>query len=547
MGLSQSYRDFKRIRLITTVLMKYELGWLVHQLKLRPSSSPAEKPSDLPRRLRLSMEELGGTFVKLGQVLSVRPDLLPKEYCEEFSKLQDNLRPIPFDQVKTVVESELKKPLKDVFEVFSEVPVASASVGQVHKARLKSGATVAVKVQRPNIAEIFEADIDLLYHLAALLENHIPDVRQFHPTALVEEFERYTKNELDYLIEARHVDSFHQYYKNSSSIVIPKVFWEATSKRVLTMDFIDGEKISEVKNFNKWLSSRDLVLKNITSALTLQVVDFGMFHADPHPGNILLVGKNKIAFLDFGIVGVIPESLQEKIGSLFIAVVNGDREGFANALIALGFVGQEIDEEMFRQDLSTHLGKYRLLKIEQFKTSDFLYDVLALVRAYDMKLPLSFVLLIKAIITTEGLGKMLDPNYNFIVASRPLVNQLIHRRASPTNVLKRLSKRFRKTSETMIDLPEEAKKTLTQLRSGHLKVSIEDPKLDVLGEEIDRSSNRVTFGILIAAFVVGAALVILANIPPFYKTIPLVAIGLLIMAACTLIFLIISIMREKKR
>ncbi len=313
------------------------------------------------------------------------------------------------------------------------------------------------------------------------------------------------------------------------------------------MEFIEGKRLRDTRNFNALNSSRDKIVSNIVQVMTKQVIEFGAFHADPHPGNILLIGDNKFALLDFGIVGEMPEDLREKVDILFIAMVTGDRSLFADSLINLGFVSNDIDSEMLKQDISAYLGKYYNVSLDKIALSDVLYETLELARKYEMKLPISLVLLMKSVITIEGLGKSLNPKFNFVQESKPLVKKLIKERASSSYVLKKLSKKMFTTSSSLMELPDELRQTLSQARKQGVKVHIDDAEISALGVEIDRSSNRITFGLLTAAFVLGAAVMMLAKVPPFVASIPVLAIILLILAALTLLFLMISIAREKKR
>ncbi len=553
MSITTTYRDFRRIREIVSVLLKYELGWIVDELKLysplgtKTKSDSTSKPQNLPERLRLSMEELGGAYIKLGQLLSIRPDLVPREYSEELSKLQDNVLALPFEEMKVIIEEDLKRPVHKIFDFIDEKPIASASVAQVYKARLVTGELVAVKIQRPNLDQIFEADIDLLHHLAELIQNHSEFGKQINPIAIVDEFKRYTANELNFLVEAKNAQRFGEYYNGDKHVKIPRIYPEYCSKRVLVLEFINGISLHEVKNFNEWRSSRQLILRNVVGSMTYQVAELGFFHADPHPGNIFVIGDNRIAYLDFGIVGELKDDEKKSVQKLFIALVNADRKLLAASLEDLGFVGQNVDLELFHQDLSFRLGKYHNVSLQQMPISDVMYDLLELARKYKMTLPPSFVLLVKAVITIEGMGKEIDPTFNFVKESKPFVEKLMMRRIKSRKMLKNVQQRFMEVTEALVDLPQDMKKTLDQIRNRGVNIRIDDTEVEELGVEIDRSASRITFSILIAAFVVGAALVILAKLPPLYQNIPILAIVLLIMAIITLFILMISIAREKKR
>src|SRR3989344_1560988 len=308
MSIVTTIKEVSRLRQIAVVLAEQELFFLVDRLKLKRHLPLNHQPrylqnkSDLPRRLRLAMENLSGAFIKLGQLLSLRADLIPKEYAQEFSRLQDEVKPFKFEKVKEVIEKEFQKSLSEIFIKFDPNPIAAASVGQVHKAMLNNGKIVAVKVQRPGIEKIFEVDIALLYHLAVLLEKHYPELKDYNLVDIVKEFEEYTKNELDYICEARNIDVFHSNFKDDP-IKIPKVYWEYTTRRVLTMEFINGVKITQVK------SNRRMYVRQIVESYLKQTMEYGIFHADPHPGNIFVMENQRLALLDFGIVGHISGEL----------------------------------------------------------------------------------------------------------------------------------------------------------------------------------------------------------------------------------------------
>src|SRR3989344_3296410 len=444
MGVAKAYKDIKRLDHVVNILFKHELGYIIDSLKLKSllpvskrtrSEKFAPNPS-MPRALRLSMEDIGATFIKLGQLLSLRPDLIQKEYCKEFSLLQDNVKPIPFMEIKQVIETELKKPISELFLNISENPLASASIGQVHKAKLKNNNVVAIKVQRPNIKWLFDADIDILYHLAALIEHHFPGLNEIKPREIVKEFERYTKNELDYITEANNIEIFYNNFKKSKTVKIPNVYWDFTTSKVLTMEFIDGKRIDSDSKLLALKSSKKEVIKNVIDSFITQVIDHGVFHGDPHPGNIFILSKNKIAFLDFGIVGKIPPDLRDSIESLFIGMVKPDKELMIDSLISLGFLEGNMSMQEMKSDLSRHLGKYYSSSLKEINTSELIYDLLALTRKYNLKMPVNFILLMKAIITIEGLGRELNPNFVLVNETRPIVNKIIEKRTSLSYLFK---------------------------------------------------------------------------------------------------------------
>jgi len=545
MGVAKAYKDIKRLDHVVNILFKHELGYIIDSLKLKSllpvskrtrSEKFAPNPS-MPRALRLSMEDIGATFIKLGQLLSLRPDLIPKEYCKEFSLLQDNVKPIPFMEIKQVIETELKKPISELFLNISENPLASASIGQVHKAKLKNNNVVAIKVQRPNIKWLFDADIDILYHLAALIEHHFPGLNEIKPREIVKEFERYTKNELDYITEANNIEIFYNNFKKSKTVKIPNVYWDFTTSKVLTMEFIDGKRIDSDSKLLALKSSKKEVIKNVIDSFITQVIDHGVFHGDPHPGNIFILSKNKIAFLDFGIVGKIPPDLRDSIESLFIGMVKPDKELMIDSLISLGFLEGNMSMQEMKSDLSRHLGKYYSSSLKEINTSELIYDLLALTRKYNLKMPVNFILLMKAIITIEGLGRELNPNFVLVNETRPIVNKIIEKRTSLSYLFKNWKEKLIKTSADASKIPEETRLTLKELREGHVKIKVDDPAITKFAYEVDKSSNRITFGLIISGTLIAAAII--------YNIFKPVAIGLLIISAIFTLFLLASILKER--
>jgi len=543
MSIVTTIKEVSRLRQIAVVLAEQELFFLVDRLKLKRhlpmnySPKYLKNKSDLPRRLRLAMENLSGAFIKLGQLLSLRADLIPKEYADEFSKLQDEVKPFKFEKVREIIESELKKPLSDIFLKFDSSPIAAASVGQVHKAMLNNGKIVAVKVQRPNIEKLFETDILLLYHIASLLEKHYPELRDYNFIEIIKEFEEYTKSELDYMSEARNIDIFYNNFRNDP-IKIPKVYWDYTSRRVLTMEFIKGVKITEVK------LNRPYYVKQIVESYMKQTMEYGTFHADPHPGNIFVNENQKLALLDFGIVGHISDELRDKFENLFVSLIKGDRALLADSIIDLQMVENDINIEQFKEDLSVHLSKYYDASLEKIDVSSALHDILYLARKYRMKFPSNFVLLIKATATVEGFGKEFDQKFNFVKTCMPYVEALERKRKSPSYLLGIFKKNIWKFRRDFINFPDEIKKIL---KRGKVTVDIEDKDIRKFTLYIDTAINRLALGIILAGLIIGSALIMQSRLEPIVFSVPLFSIILFVIAVIIGIILIKSISEEKRR
>lgn len=551
MSILADIKDLKRIKNIVSVLLKYELGYFLEKLDLRKylrfnkriQNKEFIKPDSVPKRLRLAMEELDGSFIKLGQLLSLRPDLVPKEYCEEFTKLQDNIKPLDFRQIKSIIEDEFKTPLNKIFDSFDKNPIASASIGQVHKAKLKSGEVVAVKVQRIGVKELFEADIDIMHKLASLLESNIPETKIYKPTQIVKEFEEYTRKELDYLIEAKNIEDFYKANRDKN-IITPKVFWNYTKNKVLTMDFIDGKKISELKKFSEVNSYEKIVMKNISSSMMKQILEYKIFHADPHPGNILLLWDNKIALLDFGIVGRLDQKLAEKIENVFIALMKADSNLLANSLVDLNFVNKNISQKELKKDLSEHLSKYYSKSSKEINLSEAFYDLFEIARKYEMQFPDGFTLLLKSLITIDGLAKRIYPDFNFIEELKPYTDKLIKKRSSTKYLLSSILDTLFEFRSGFSKAPEEIKKTIKSIQSPKVKIDIEDADIKKFVIELDRSSNRVAFGLIIASLLIGSALMFAAKLPPYIYDLSLLGITFIIAALFVTLILMVSIRKE---
>ncbi len=554
MSFIRALRSMKRLRQVSNLLFKEEMGYVIDKLSLkrhlgmhkRLNDKEFNKPITTPAiRLRRVMEELGGSFAKFGQALSLRYDLLPKEYCDEFSRLQDNVKPLPFDVVKEAIETELGRPLSEVFKSFEKIPVAAASVGQVHKAVLKSGEIVAVKVQRPNIEKIFQADIDILRYLSRQVDARFEELKLFNFPLLVDEFEKYTQKELDYGIEAKNIESFHNNFKQSSYVKIPRVYWDYSTKKVLAMEFINGKRLNEIAQFEKYHSTKKKIVENVLNASMEQIFVHRVFHADPHPGNIFLMGNNKIAFLDFGIVGRLDQESVEDIEDLLLGITMPDVDLIVKSILESGSALDTIDVKAFKADIVEILGVYYSPSLRTIDMGGFFLDVFALARKYRISLPLHFTLLAKAFITLQGFTYHYFPNFNIISFMRPWAKKLAMERARPAHILHSVKKTALDFRDMIVSLPSDFKSLVRVLKSG-TRTEVEVKELNTLTIEMDRSSNRLTFGMILASLIVASAILIQTGIPPSYYGVPLLAYIPLSFAGVMMVSLIISIFREGK-
>ncbi len=542
--IKHAYRDVKRLKQIATALLKSGLGYYLYELKLgqhlfwHQKIVDQEKPVELPNKIRIAMDELGGTFIKLGQLLSLRPDLIPKEYCDEFSKLQDNVTGFSYDKVKEIIESELKHDVKDVFSHFEKEPIASASIGQVHKARLMNGTRVVVKVQRPNIKELMDTDIDLLYHLAELMQNHIEGLQDYNLKGVIDEFRRYTLNELDYLKEGRNIDRFYKNFSGSKTVKVPKIYWDFTTKRVLVMGYIDGIPIDDKDGLRDWNCDERIISKNLADCFLKQVFEDGFFHADPHPANIFVLPENKLALLDYGICGSLSEDLKEKLDDILISLVHRDINNVVNGFLSVG-VAEDKDQNLINE-LEIVVEEYADSDIDQINFPHLFCDLVFVARKYNLSLPVDFILLAKAIVTIEGVGQQLNPDFNLGLTLHGYADNLTAKRLRPSYVIRTFVEDISNFRDNIKLVPKQINEILLKLKKGELGVHFERKDLVQLEREMDRSSNRVSLGVIIAALIVASALVLQVRNGKW-----LAIVGFLIAIFLT-INLFISVIKERR-
>ena len=499
--------NLDRMRVITQVLVKHGFGHLFAKTELAKLVPFRNQDSDAPprvrfeERMRLAMQELGPTFVKLGQILSTRADLLPPDLITELKKLQEDVPPVPFDEVKKTIEETIGAPIEEVFAAFDEKPLASASIGQVHRAKLKveSGvADVAVKVQRPNIRTTIERDVDLLYLLARLLERAVPESTIYSPTGLVAEFDKAIMAELDYSIEAGNNEKFAKNFDGNATVRFPKVFHVASGKKVLTAEFFDGHKIHDAvaKGF-----SGEKIAKDSVQIIAKMIFVDGLFHADPHPGNIRILGTPEepiVGMLDLGLVGTIGPDLRDKAIDLMMAAVKKDIDELADALLAMGRPRDKVDKEAFRAEVArlseVHLGK----PLKEVQLAALIRDLVQGAIKFEIEMPVEMMMVGKSLMTVEGIGKTIYPELDVFEEARPFFMKLVMQRYSPEKIGQRLLRAATRLSGAANDVPPMLAEVLDDLRRGRLRVTSEDPGL---GRAAERLGRRIALGVMGAAWI----------------------------------------------
>jgi ubiquinone biosynthesis protein len=495
-----------------------------------------------PEKVRLILEELGATYIKLGQILSTRPDLIPKEYIDELSKLQDEALPLSFDEVKGVVEQELGKSLEEVFAYFERKPIASASLAQVHRAKLKSGESVVVKVQRPNIAKTIESDISLLYQLASLVEARVREARRYNLVGIVNEFAKTIRRELDFMREGRNAERFAKNFSDIDYIKIPKIYWEYTTKRVLCMEYIEGVKISKVEELKNRGYDLELLAERLAQAFMKQFFVDGLFQADPHPGNLLVLEGERIAMVDFGMVARIESELRDKLADLAIALVDKDVERVVEQLLRIGVVTPESDLSEFRSDIEDLILEYYDTKLSQVNVAALLNEMLEIALKHRVMMPPNFAFLIKSMVTIEGVARTLNPEFNFTIAAKPFVKEMIRQRLAPRRLARDFIRELSSLVQALRRIPTATEAVLRRAEEG--KLTLQHRGFSELIYELEVMSNRISFALITSAIVVGSALIMQTDKGPSFLGYPVFGILGFLFASVLGTVLLLSILRS---
>lgn len=468
-------------------------------------------PPDMPRKVRRMLEELGPTFIKVGQLLGTRPDLIPKPFIDEFKHLYDKTQVSPFVEIKALIERELGQSLSSMFDDFQEVPVASASVGQVHFATLKSGEKVAVKVQHPGIEQRVEVDFEIMEPLLRFIENLFAASRIWQPREHLVELRTMLMRELDYRNEARNVQRVHDAFRGEAAIKIPRVYWSASSRRVLTLERINGVKLSDFTNPDLQALDGKRLAEIITHGMARQIFEHRMFHADPSPGNLMAIDSNTVAFLDWGAVGTVPRRRSERILSLIMGFVRDDIDTVGQALIDLSRHEGDIDLIAFNRDLERVMDYHER---ERASIGDpVVFEmILNIASRHRMLLPPDFMLITRALFQFEGLCKKLNPDYELVEVLEPYVLRHVRREAfhvgDPKEAL--LASAF-ETFETLRGLPPRLNKVLRMVENNELRVKIDVGRASERAERDEKRHLRTTFTALVAALILGTGWIMAAG------------------------------------
>jgi len=516
-SILSTVRDLARLREIVAVLVKHGFGAVVARIglsSLAPAGTEATDEGGRGQRVRRVIEELGPTFVKLGQVLSTRPDIVPEDVLKEIKKLQSDVPPVPFAAIKEQIEAELGVPLEEAFETFSEAPLAAASVGQVHRATLKTDdgiIDVAVKVQRPGIAQKIERDIELLYWLARAIERSMEEAEAYAPVKVVGEFDRALSAELDFRTEAENARRFAAHFEDAPKVQFPAVYDQRSGRRVLTLEFIDGHGLHDAIELGY---DREAVVKRTIDIIIQMVFEDGFFHADPHPGNFIILGDKAdptICCIDLGFVGRLTPAMRDKAIDLVIAAVRNDPRALADSLYAIGRTRhQKIDRAAFEAEVTVLSDKYLGRSLAHIDVSALVRDFMYGAAKYGLEIPSDFILVGKAAVTLDGLGKEIVPDLDLFEAFKPHAVRLLRARYSPEKMGQDALRNVSQLSQFAGELPVQVQEILDDLRTGRLRLETRDP---TTREDARTIARGLYAGLVVAALFALAGLALVADQP----------------------------------
>jgi len=556
-GVFSAARELPRLREISSVLIRHGLGDLVRRAGIATLLERAGQvlqwgeASEIAhlepqQRATLAFEQLGPTFVKLGQMLSTREDLLPPTWTTEFNRLHSHVAPVPFDDLLPQVEQALGRSPFEVFGNLEREPYAAASIAQVHRAKLASGTPVILKIRRPGIEAKIDADLRILEHLAHLVEQEIPEVRRYRPVEVVGQLRRSLERELDLAVEARNTERFARNFADDLDILVPRVYWEWTSSAMNVQEHIEGIRGNDLAAIdNAGLDRKALAARGADAVLKMILVD-GFFHADPHPGNVMYLPGNRIALIDFGMVGRLSPVRRSQIVDLLAGIVRHDEETMLEVL--LDWRGDDVvDEARLATDLGELAFDYADAQLKDLKIGVLLHRVSAILREHSIVLPADLTLLFKALISLEGLGRQYDPEFRLVERVKPFLDRAMRERYQPAEAVRRGQATLSDFLGLVTSMPRDLARLVKDARHGRMRVDLDLKRLDSFGDRVHSAIDRATIGIMTASLVIGSSIVMTVAEGPTLFGVPLLTFfGLLgyVIAFVNSLWIILSIWRS---
>lgn len=543
-------RNLGRTSEIVTVLLNHGFSDLVDRIGLRTvwyrsrrlfSRKPPEptRHVKLVERIRLTLESLGPTFIKFGQVMSTRPDLVPPEMLTELKKLQERVPPFPAEAAIQRVEAELERPLSELFQSFESTPLAAGSLGQVHRAVDFRGTQLAVKIRRPGAVRGVERDLALMQEIAILIERHIPEARIFDPVGLVNHFARTIRRELNFAREGRTMDEFRRLFRQDATLYVPDVYWDLTTDAVLTMEYIDGFRIDElvgapivchgpstdtahgVEIPAVRLVNPAEIAANGARIFMKQAFEFGVFHGDPHPGNVRIRRDGTICLLDYGMIGMLEEKTREELIDLLLAISQQQVDAAVKLVLTIGEPYREVDRPLLQVDMRDFIANYYGIPLERMNVGRLLSDFVAILSSHRIRCPGSLTLLFRALVTLEGIGRQLDPEFNLASHLQPFVERLVRQRYQPSRIAERLFDESRRMLEMAHELPMHLNRTIKKISENDLRIQLDHRNLDHFIMEMERSGNRLVVGMVVSSLIMASALIVAGKVSSVWISVPM--------------------------
>ncbi|GGD64528.1 ABC1 kinase family protein [Paenibacillus nasutitermitis] len=502
-------RHMNRYRDIAIALIRNGFGFIVEEIDVfHMLSLPARimKHADKVPKLSLwerignVIQDLGPTFIKLGQIGSTRSDVFPEELIKQLEKLQDQVEAFPFSDVEHIIEAESGFKMDEIFEEFRQIPTAAASIGQVHEGKLISGERVAVKIQRPDIAEMVKTDLEILRNLAAIMENHFDWAKKYQILKMVEEFGKSLLDELDYKMEGRNTELIAGQFKNDPNIYIPGVYWSYSSTRVLVMEFVEGIKVSDIEQLKTKNYNTKIIAERFVQSILHQVFIEGFFHADPHPGNLLVLPGEVVAFIDFGMVGRLTPEMKLHFSNLIIGLMRKKTDVIIKSLLDMGIVTEHVNKAELRQDVNQMRDKYYGVALSEVSLGESVQDLFDIAYRHQIRIPSDLILLGKTLLTMEGIVEKLDPEISIIQIAEPIGKRLFKERFHPKNIGERFWKDVADYGEILVEFPKHIKGLLQTVNNGNLKLEVSVSGIEVILKKLDRISNRLSISLVLLSF-----------------------------------------------
>ena len=540
--LGQAVKNVQRLRQIIAVFARNGFVDVVDRMNLGKflpgrlqAFAEAQADKSPQERLRIAFEELGPTFVKFGQLLSTRPDLVPESFINEFTKLQDNVQLLPTELVQATIEKELGKKISEAFLEFTTTPLAAASIGQVHEATLHTGEKVVVKVQRPDIQKIIDTDVSLLAFLAALLERYVPESRIFSPKLIVDEFFRTLSYELDFVIEANNMNKMAENLAANPGIVIPKVFREYSTHRVLTSEKLEGVRMNDPKAMDAAGVNRKEIVELGARAFFKSVMVDGLFHGDLHAGNLFVLPGNRLGIIDFGIVGRLSQRSRDQLATMVMALLTEDYENLCYEYAELGTADTSIDFDGFQREVRNTLSPYLGLSLGDINVGKVLIEATKIATKYEIKVPGDWMIVFKAILTIEGMGRALDPSFDLLATGQDLIKELVKNQYSVQRLSKDLLWITKDVASLLQVLPRQIRWMFRKFNRNDFAFEIKSPELREVREQLEVNGKRMSLSILVAGFVIAASIALQYNGGDNFAGLPVIAVVFLSFGAALLV------------